>query len=112
MFPNVSTILLVVALAGPVVTWALTEVKNWTAVQEAVAVERANRTSAVAAERNACETRVSGIQSRLNNAVEENRRLADEAAQGLAPTPVEAAELQDLCNASASCLERKRETKK
>jgi len=50
--------------------------------------------------------RLADIQAQLAEKAAEARRLAEEAEQSIGPTPVEKAELIDLCQKSASCRER------
>jgi hypothetical protein len=102
---NPTTILVLLALAGPVASWGLTSLNAKWEREAAVSVARGE-------EQTACKSQVTAIQTKLNNAAAENVRLAEEAARALAPTPAEAAELQDLCNSAASCRDRKKETQK
>ena len=106
---QINLILALVAVLGPLATWGLTSVKAGFDQRAAVLVAV---TAAETRERSACQAQVSDIQTRLNNANAEAQRLAAEADREHKPTPVEAAELTDLCNASASCRSRKKEMKK
>ncbi len=103
---NLNTILLIAAIAGPVASWALTSLKaDWFDIPAAVASAKVDAKAT-------CDARVTAIQTELNNKAADAIRRAEEAERSIAPTPAEAAELADLCNASASCRDRKKETRK
>jgi len=103
---QLTTVLALIALLGPLATWGATELKSrWIDIPTAVA-------SAKSEERVACSGRMTEMQTKLNNDAAEKVRAAEEAARTLAATPAEAAELADLCNRSASCRDRKKETQK
>lgn len=106
---QINLILALVAVLGPLATWGLTSVKSGFDQRAAVTVAVA---AAEARERSACQAQVSDIQTRLNNANAEAQRLAAEADRDHQPTPIEAAELRDLCNASASCRSRQKKDAK
>jgi len=97
-------ILIAVAVAAPFLTWGLSDLKaKWIDIP---AAERTAADKATQAAASACNGRIAAIQRQLDEKAAEARRLADEAERAVGPTPVEKAELQDLCNRSASCRER------
>lgn len=59
----------------------------------------------------ACNDRVEGIRQKLADANEEARKLAEEAANTIGPTPAEKTALQSVCNASSSCRDRQQGVK-
>ena len=101
MSPTV--ILIIVALVGPFASWGLTSLKA--AWDQSDAVAAAVETTE-ARERATCSAQVTAIQTSLNNKLVEAQRLASQADREHNETPIEAAALRDLCNASASCRSR------
>lgn len=99
---NPTMILAILAVLGPVASWGLTSLKA-DFIDIPAAVGAAERKSATA-----CDGRVLAIQTELNNKAVDLQRRAEAAERAMAPTPAEAAELQDLCNRSASCRSRKK----
>lgn len=89
---------------APLATWGLTEGKyrliEMPAARSAAAIE------ATEAATKACNKRIGEIEQQLAAKAAEARRLAEEAERSIGPTPVEKAELQLLCQKSASCRER------
>lgn len=97
------------AIVGPLLGWGLTDLKHkWVDTPNAVAAAVRQTADASAQE---CRAKVAKIQTDLEEANREARRLAEEAEQSVGPTPVEKAALQDLCNKSASCRDRELEVK-
>lgn len=108
---NPTLILAIVAVVGPVASWGLTSLSAKWELDAAVAIERGKTQSALDGERATCNAKITQIQTDLNNKAAAAVRRAEEAERNLAPTPAEAAELQDICNRSASCRSRKKEIK-
>lgn len=103
---QLTAILAIVAIIGPIAAWQLTDLKHrWIDTPSAVAAAIRKTADESAQE---CRAKVAKIQTDLEEASREARRLAEEAEQSVGPTPVDKAELQDLCNRSASCRDRQK----
>ena len=108
--PSLSTILAILAFIGPVVSWGVTSAVH---KLDAVAVKRAAKVeldAAVAAAGQRCETEKAAIEHAKNEAIASGLREAVDAANGIAPTPIERAEIEALCQRSASCRDRNPKT--
>lgn len=109
---NPTLILALLAVVGPVASWGLTTLNAMWEREAVVAIERGKTQAAVDGERATCNATITKIQTDLNNKAAEALRRAEAAERAMAPTPAEAAELQDTCNRSSSCRDRKKETVK
>lgn len=99
---NPTMILAIAAVVGPVLAWGLTTVKaDWIDIPFAVAAAKEESVKA-------CNGRVLAIQTEMQNKTTELTQRAEAAERAMAPTPAEAAELQDLCDRSASCRSRRK----
>jgi hypothetical protein len=97
------------AVLGPFVGGGIAEVRSRlidipnaraAAAREAAADEHKRGTAA-------CDARVEGIRQQIAAASEEARKLSEDAANTIGPTPAEKTALQSVCNASTSCRDRK-----
>lgn len=101
-------ILIAVSVAAPFLTWGLSDLKaKWIDIPNARAAAVRETTDDLNKEFN---KRLAAIQQQLAEKAAEARRLAEEAERNIGPTPVEKAELQILCDKSASCRERSKAT--
>lgn len=100
------------AIVGPLASWGLTDLKaKWIDIPNIRAAATREATDAEHQRgQQACDARVAVIQQELSEAAARARRLAEEAEISIGPTPVEKAELQHLCNQSASCRSREKGT--
>lgn len=93
---------------APLATWGLTEGKyRLIEIPNARAAAVRTTTDALNKEFN---KRLAALQAEFAEKAAEARRLADEAAASIGPTPVEKAKIVALCQQSASCRDRNKPT--
>lgn len=108
--PSLSAVLAIIALLGPVVAWAGTTAVHRLDAAAAARAAKAEQEAAVKAARSLAAVQCHAEKEEIERVkAEEASRAVEEAldaAGGVAPTPIEKAEIENLCARSASCRER------